>query len=70
MLTVKEFLDMFLDNYQLFRLYDIESGDYLMNTEQEGIFARDIPPEYYDYKIETLDCVDEYGILGLNISNN
>ena len=70
MLTVKEFLDMFLDNYQLFRLYDIESNDYLMNTEQEGVFAKDIFPEYYNYRIETLDCVDEYGILGLNISNN
>lgn len=70
MLAVKEFLDMFLDNYQLFRLYDIESGDYLLNTEREGILAKDISPEYYNYRIETLDCVDEYGVLGLNISNN
>lgn len=70
MLTVKEFLDMFLDNYQLFRLYDIESGNYFMNTEHEGIFARDISPEYYNYKIDTLDCVDKRGILGLNIYNN
>ena len=70
MLTVKEFLDMFLDNYQLFRLYDIESGDYLMNTEQEGIFVSYISPDYYDYRIDTLDCVDTYGVLCLNISNN
>lgn len=69
MLTVKEFLDMFLDNYQLFRLYDIESGDYLMDTEHEGVFKKDIPVKYYNYRIETLDCVDKYGILGLNISN-
>ncbi len=70
MLTVKEFLDMFVDNYQLFRLYDIESYDYLLNTEHEGIFAEDISPEYYDYRIESLDCVDKHGALCLNISNN
>lgn len=69
MLTVREFLDMFLDNYQRFRLYDTESGNYLMNTEQEGVFAKDISPDYYDYKVESLDCVDKYGILGLNISH-
>ena len=69
MLTVREFLDMFLDNYQRFRLYDIESGDYLMNTEQEGIFAKDISTDYYDYKVKSLDCVDKYGIFGINISN-
>ena len=67
MFTVQDFMDMFIDNYQKFRLYDCVSGENIPETE-DGVFSSDIPEKYFEYTIDSLDCVNDDGIICINIS--
>lgn len=65
MITVRDFMSMFCDNFQNFKIYDNITGKYLI---REGNFSRDIPKRYWDYEIDSLDCVDSDGAICINIS--
>lgn len=52
MMTLYDLREMFIDDSQMIRIYDIAKEDNIY----EGEF-RDIPDEYEDYEISSIDSV-------------
>lgn len=64
MLTIYDFMEMFVDKSDIFvRIYDI-SGD--ADVIFEG-YGNDIPENLEDYEISSLDNPDGTGIVGINV---